>query len=66
MSVEIHASSLNPADSAIHAGSRQEMVPLRLPAPLGGDIAGNVFEVAKAFDDRENSSIKGKIVIPIK
>ena len=48
--VEVHASSLNPVDSAIRAGYMQEMAPLQLPATLGGDIAGIVVEVAEGVD----------------
>lgn len=44
--VEVHASSLNPVDSAIRSGYMHEMAPLQLPATLGGDIAGVIVEVS--------------------
>lgn len=44
--VEVHASSLNPFDSAVRAGYMKEMMPLQFPATLGGDIAGVVKEVS--------------------
>ncbi len=43
--VEVHASSLNPFDTAVRAGYMKEMIPLQLPVTLGGDIAGVVTEV---------------------
>lgn len=42
--VEVHASSLNPFDTAVRAGRVQAMVKA-LPITLGGDIAGVVVEV---------------------
>jgi len=42
--VEIHAASLNPADSAIRAGYMHAMAPLQFPATLGLDIAGTIAE----------------------
>ena len=42
--VEVHAASLNPADSAIRLGYMHQMVPLHFPATLGIDIAGVVIE----------------------
>jgi NADPH:quinone reductase-like Zn-dependent oxidoreductase len=35
--VEVHASSLNPFDTAIRAGYMKEMIPLQFPVTLGGD-----------------------------
>ncbi len=42
--VEVQAASLNPIDSAVRLGYLQQMVPLRLPATLGTDLAGVVVE----------------------
>jgi alcohol dehydrogenase len=47
--VEVHASSLNPFDTAIRAGYMKEMIPLQFPVTLGGDIAGVVVEVAEGI-----------------
>lgn len=44
--VKVEAVSLNPFDSAIRAGYMQQMIPLQLPVTIGGDIAGEVVEVA--------------------
>jgi NADPH:quinone reductase-like Zn-dependent oxidoreductase len=44
--VEVHAASLNPADSAIRMGYMHTMAPLHFPATLGLDIAGVVVETA--------------------
>lgn len=45
--VEVHASSINPFDTAIRSGYMKEMIPLELPITLGGDIAGTIAEVGK-------------------
>ncbi len=45
--VEVHASSLNPFDTAIRAGYMKEMIPLTFPVTLGGDIAGVVSELGE-------------------
>lgn len=42
--VEVHAASLNPADSSIRMGYMHQMIPLHFPATLGIDIAGVVVE----------------------
>lgn len=44
--VRVKASSLNPFDSAVRAGYLQQFIPLQLPVTIGGDIAGEVVEVA--------------------
>jgi NADPH:quinone reductase-like Zn-dependent oxidoreductase len=43
--VEVYAASLNPFDSKIRSGQMQQIIPLRFPTTLGGDIAGIVTEV---------------------
>jgi NADPH:quinone reductase-like Zn-dependent oxidoreductase len=40
--VEVHASSINPVDTAVREGYLAQMVPLALPATLGIDVAGVV------------------------
>jgi alcohol dehydrogenase len=47
--VEVHASSLNPFDTKIREGYMKDMIPLRLPVTLGGDIAGIVAEVGEGI-----------------
>src|SRR4051794_3504621 len=56
--VEVHAASLNPVDTSIRAGYMKEMMPLQLPATLGGDIAGTVVEVA---DDVDGFAVGDKV-----
>jgi NADPH:quinone reductase-like Zn-dependent oxidoreductase len=46
--VEVRAASLNPVDTAIRSGGMRQMLPLELPATLGGDFAGVVTEVGAA------------------
>ena len=43
--VEVHASSINPADVAIRNGWMQQFLPLALPIVLGSDVAGVVSAV---------------------
>jgi NADPH:quinone reductase-like Zn-dependent oxidoreductase len=45
--VEVHASSLNPFDTSVRAGYMKDMIPLKFPATLGGDIAGVVQAVGE-------------------
>jgi len=40
--VEVHASSINPVDTYIREGKRQQRFPLTLPVTLGSDVAGVV------------------------
>ncbi len=56
--VEVHASSLNPFDTAVRAGYVQQHIPLQLPVTLGGDIAGIIVEVGKGVD---NVSVGDKV-----
>jgi NADPH:quinone reductase-like Zn-dependent oxidoreductase len=46
--VEVHAASINPADSSIRLGYMHQMMPLSFPATLGIDIAGVVVEADPA------------------
>ena len=43
--VEVHASSINPVDTFIREGLRQQRFPLSLPVTLGYDVAGVVKQV---------------------
>ena len=43
--VEVHASSINPFDTAIRSGVYKDSIKLNLPVTLGGDIAGVVAEI---------------------
>lgn len=45
--IEVHAASINPIDWKVRAGYMKEMVPLTMPAILGGDAAGVVAEVGE-------------------
>lgn len=51
--VEVYASSINPFDTIVRQGYVKDMMPLNLPATLGGDLAGIVSEVGD-----EVSSVK--------
>ncbi|HUC20173.1 MAG TPA: NADP-dependent oxidoreductase, partial [Candidatus Polarisedimenticolaceae bacterium] len=44
---EVYGSSLNPFDTSLRAGYMKEMIPLQLPATLGGDFAGVITEVGE-------------------
>jgi len=45
--IEVHAAGVNPIDWKICEGYMSQMVPLKFPATLGGDISGIVTEVGK-------------------
>lgn len=49
--VEVHASSINPADVAIRNGWMQQFLPLALPVVLGIDVAGVVSAVGDDVAD---------------
>ncbi len=57
--VEVHAASLNPADSAIRMGYMHQMMPLTFPAVLGIDIAGVVVEADPASRFKPGDSVYG-------
>jgi NADPH:quinone reductase-like Zn-dependent oxidoreductase len=42
--VRVHAVGLNPIDNAIPTGSFKPIIPLKLPATMGSDLAGVVVE----------------------
>ncbi|HSX29546.1 MAG TPA: NADP-dependent oxidoreductase [Candidatus Saccharimonadales bacterium] len=48
--VRVHASSINPFDSKLRSGMFKDMIPLHLPAVLGGDIAGEVVALGGGVD----------------
>lgn len=43
--VDVHASSVNPVDTKIRAGSQRAVIAVRLPAVLGMDVSGVVSAV---------------------
>lgn len=45
--VEVHAAGLNPFDWKVREGYMQEFIPIKLPATLGGDVAGIVAEIGE-------------------
>lgn len=45
--VRVQAASLNPFDTMVRAGYLQQTIPLELPVTLGGDLAGEIVEVAE-------------------
>jgi alcohol dehydrogenase len=49
--VEVHAASINPIDWKVRAGYLKEMVPLTMPATLGGDFFGVVAGVGESVSD---------------
>lgn len=45
--VQVKAAALNPFDYAVRQGNYKEFIPLKLPATLGGDVAGIVAEIGE-------------------
>jgi NADPH:quinone reductase-like Zn-dependent oxidoreductase len=43
--VEVHAAAANPFDWKVREGYMKEFIPLKVPAILGGDVAGTVAEI---------------------
>ena len=46
--VEAHAASINPIDWKVRGGYMKEIVPLTMPATLGGDVAGMVVGIGES------------------
>jgi NADPH:quinone reductase-like Zn-dependent oxidoreductase len=51
--VEVYAASANPFDWKVREGYMKEFIPLKLPATLGGDVAGTVAEVGEGVSGFE-------------
>lgn len=49
--IEVQAASINPFDTIIMAGYLKDMIPLKFPVTIGGDIAGTVVAVASDIKD---------------
>lgn len=49
--VEVHASSINPFDSAVRSGYMKDMIPLQLPVTIGGDISGVIQQIGEGVTD---------------
>ncbi len=49
--IEVHASSINPFDLLVLGGHVKEVMPLNLPATIGGDIAGVVTAIGDEVTD---------------
>ena len=45
--IEVHAAGVNPFDWKVREGYLKDMVPMELPATLGGDVAGTVAEIGE-------------------
>src|SRR5688572_30647003 len=45
--VQVHAAGVNPFDWKVREGYMKDMVPLKFPATLGGDVAGVVAELGE-------------------
>lgn len=51
--VEVYATSANPFDWKVREGYMKDFIPLKLPAILGGDIAGTVSEIGEGVSGFE-------------
>ncbi len=49
--IEVHGSSVNPADIAIRAGWMADYIPIALPIVMGIDVAGVVTEVGEGVTE---------------
>ncbi len=59
--VKVHAAGVNPIDWKIREGYLQQMMPLHLPATLGGDFSGVVVEAGKdAAGFRKGDEVYGQ------
>ncbi len=59
--VEVYAASLNPFDTTIREGYMKDMIPLKLPVTIGGDIAGKIVAVGEGVKSfNEGDSVFGQ------
>jgi len=49
--VEVHAAGVNPFDWKVREGMMKDMMPLKFPATLGGDVAGVVAQLGEGVTD---------------
>ncbi len=49
--IEVHAAAVNPFDYKVREGYMKDVIPLKLPATLGGDFAGIVAELGEGIED---------------
>src|ERR1700741_3838972 len=49
--VEVHYASVNPFDRTVREGGMKDMVPLKFPATLGGDVSGTVAELGEGVTE---------------
>lgn len=49
--VEVRAASINPFDYKLMQGYMKEMIPLKFPFTVGGDLSGVVVEVGEGVDN---------------
>jgi len=48
--VEVNAASINPFDFKLRLGYMKDMIPLKFPFTVGGDVAGKVTQVGDGVD----------------
>ncbi|MBI4044985.1 MAG: NADP-dependent oxidoreductase [Candidatus Diapherotrites archaeon] len=58
--IEARAAGVNPADWKTREGYFKEMAPLRLPATLGGDVAGVIIETADGAEFKKGDEVFGQ------
>jgi alcohol dehydrogenase len=64
--VEVHASSINPVDTYVREGKRQERFPLRLPVTLGYDVAGVVKQLGEGVTSlRLGDAVYGQAAVTV-
>lgn len=62
--VEVHASSINPFDSAILKGYMKDIMPLSLPVTLGGDFAGKITKTGEGVSDfKPGDEVYGSAIV---
>ena len=54
--LRVRAAGVNPLDGKIRSGAAQQMLPTRLPAELGLEIAGTVDVVGPGFERWESQA----------
>lgn len=62
--VEVYAASINPIDWKVRAGYMKDMMPLKFPVTIGGDLAGVVIALGEGVTEfKKDDEIFGSAIV---
>lgn len=64
MLIEVYAASINPIDWKVRAGYMKDMMPLKFPVTIGGDLAGVVIALGEGVTEfKKEDEIFGSAIV---